>query len=240
MKGRTGMPADGNAVCPGQKKVSVSPGSRRGFPGEPFGKRSSWCDSAAGKPQNVRSAAASGASWVMPETVKRRPYPSAERTLTGIAIGMFSVGTMKAKRAASSAPAVDAVDRRGAEQVVGIAFVVGADGDQPGLGVGGALVEREVDRALHWVGGRSGCRTPPVGSSKVMSLATSGSPALRSLKLVWRSGGRPPRSTTRSFRIRRSPGLGRAPQARPRRQGRSGGEHEEAVACRCTPAFDGA
>ena len=53
---------------------------------------------------------------------------------------------MKAKQRGLVRSGVEVIDRRGAEQVVRVAFVVGVDRDQPGLGVGGALVEGEVDR----------------------------------------------------------------------------------------------
>ena len=51
---------------------------------------------------------------------------------------------MKAKSAVCSARGRG--HRSGAvpEQVVGVAFVVGIDGDQAGLGAGGALIEGEV------------------------------------------------------------------------------------------------
>ncbi|TMK57451.1 MAG: hypothetical protein E6G51_06740 [Actinobacteria bacterium] len=66
----------------------------------------------------------------MPETVKRRPY--VEDKARRFVVAGF-----------------DVVDRRRAEEEVGIAFVVGVDRDQASLGVARAAQEGEVD----WVAG---------------------------------------------------------------------------------------
>ena len=54
------------------------------------------------------------------------------------------------RAAPSGPPGADVVDRRGPEQEVRVAFVVGVDGDQADLGVRRALVEREVRPACSW------------------------------------------------------------------------------------------
>ena len=51
---------------------------------------------------------------------------------------------MKAKRACLLRWGTTVEDRGGAQQVVGVAFIVGVDRDQADLGVGGALIEGEV------------------------------------------------------------------------------------------------
>ena len=53
--------------------VFASSGQPAGSPGEPLVKRSALWLALAGKPQKVSLALASGVSWVMSETVKRRP-----------------------------------------------------------------------------------------------------------------------------------------------------------------------
>ena len=68
---------------------------------------------------------------------------------------------MKEKRAVSSALGHHVKDRCGAEQVGGISFVVGTEGDQAGLGIGGALIEREGNRGA--LGDRVGVTEDPLG-----------------------------------------------------------------------------
>ena len=98
---------------------------------------------------------------------------------------------MKAKRAVCSAPAgTRSIDRRGAEQVVGVAFVVGVDRDQAGLGVGGALIEGEVGGGA--LGDRVGVAEDPGGGVEDDVLGGLGRRrGFRSLKEVSRSGWPP-------------------------------------------------
>ena len=66
------------------------------------------------------------------------------RTETGISTGMFNGGSDEGEEGGLTRGGLEVEDRSGAEEVVGVAFVVGVDGDQAGLGIGGALIEGEV------------------------------------------------------------------------------------------------
>ena len=73
-----GLPVKGSSGTLAPTGASMQPASARsgqndGFACEPLGKRSASWDFAAGKPQKVMSASVSGASWVIRETVNRRP-----------------------------------------------------------------------------------------------------------------------------------------------------------------------
>ena len=81
---------------------------------------------------------------------------------------------------------VEVIDRRGAEQVFRFAFVVGVDGDQAGLGVGRAFVERELDRGA--LGDRVGVAEDALRGVEDHVLGGFGFPGLSSSKEVTRSG----------------------------------------------------
>ena len=70
VSGCTGMLAETGVP---RQLASVSPGQLEGLPGAPLGKRWASLLESAGRPQKVRSAAASGVDWLMSCTVKRNP-----------------------------------------------------------------------------------------------------------------------------------------------------------------------
>ena len=111
------------------------------------------------------------------------------RTVTGMLIGMSSVGTMKASSAVSSPDRFEREDRCRAEQVVGIAFVVGVDRDQADLRVGRALVEREVRRMA--LGDRVGIAEDALGRLEGDVPRDLGFAGMPSVKEVERSGWPP-------------------------------------------------
>ena len=132
----------GSAMQAGRLRL---PGQPVGLPGVPLGKRSGSWLSSAGKPQKVSlargqrgelgdvfdgeaQAVVGGGAHGDRDRDRDVEDGDDEGEAGGFAFGLGD----------------DREDRSGAEQVVRVAFVVGVDRDQPGLGVGRALVEGEV------------------------------------------------------------------------------------------------